>query len=78
MTDTYGSTRYDIACRLPQAGDLVPEPPSGEGWIHEIKHDGYRTLIVIDGENVRAFSRWGRDWTGPYRRVVEACVKLPC
>ena len=27
---------------------LVPEPPSGEGWIHEIKHDGYRTLIVIE------------------------------
>jgi hypothetical protein len=55
----------------------VREPPSGEGWIHEIKHDGY-TLIVIDGGSVRAFSRNGRDWTGPYRRVVEAAGKLPC
>jgi ATP-dependent DNA ligase len=26
----------------------VPEPPTGEGWIHEIEHDGYRTLVVID------------------------------
>jgi len=26
----------------------VPEPPAGAGWIHEIKYDGYRTLIVID------------------------------
>ena len=26
----------------------MPEPPSGEGWIHEIKYDGYRTLIVIE------------------------------
>ena len=25
---------------------------------------------------VRAFPRHGRDWTGPYRRVVEACVNL--
>ena len=56
----------------------MPEPPSGEGWIHEIKHDGYRTLIVIEGGKVRAFSRHGRDWTGPYRRVVEAATKLPC
>jgi bifunctional non-homologous end joining protein LigD len=62
----------------PEIPTLVPEPPSGEGWIHEIKHDGYRTLIIIDGGNVRAFSRHGRDWTGPYRRVVEACAKLPC
>jgi bifunctional non-homologous end joining protein LigD len=56
----------------------VPEPPSGDGWIHEIKHDGYRTLLVIDGGKVRAFSRHGRDWTGPYRRVVEACTRLSC
>jgi len=56
----------------------VPEPPSGEGWIHEIKHDGYRTLIVIDGGKFRAFSRHGRDWTGPYRRVIEAASKLSC
>jgi ATP-dependent DNA ligase len=46
--------------------------------MHEIKHDGYRTLIVIDQGRVRAFSRHGRDWTGPYRRVVEAAAKLTC
>jgi bifunctional non-homologous end joining protein LigD len=56
----------------------VPEPPTGAGWIHEIKHDGYRTLIVIDQGKIRAYSRPGRDWTGPYRRVVDACAKLPC
>jgi hypothetical protein len=56
----------------PEIPTLAPEPPSGEGWIHEIKHDGYRTLIIIDQGKVRAFSRHGRDWTGPYRRVVEA------
>ena len=62
----------------PEIPTLVPEPPAGEGWIHEIKHDGYRTLIVIDQNKVRAFSRHGRDWTGPYRRVVNAATKLPC
>jgi hypothetical protein len=57
---------------------LVPEPPSGAGWVHEIKHDGYRTLIVIDQGKVRAFSRPGKDWTGPYRRVINACANLGC
>jgi ATP dependent DNA ligase domain len=27
---------------------------------------------------VRAFSRHGRDWTGPYKRVVDAAAKLSC
>jgi ATP-dependent DNA ligase len=62
----------------PEIPTLVPEPPAGEGWIHEIKHDGYRALIIIDGGKVRAFSRHGRDWTGPYHRVVEACAHLAC
>src|SRR5690349_18008559 len=64
-----------ISLEIPR---LVPEPPSGAGWIHEIKHDGYRTLIVIDHGNVRAFSRHGRDWTAPYHRVVAAAAKLAC
>jgi hypothetical protein len=62
----------------PEIPTLIAELPTGDGWIHEIKHDGYRTLIVIDQGKVRAFSRHGRDWTRPYRRVVQACTKLPC
>ena len=56
----------------PELPILVPEPPAGEGWIHEIKHDGYRTLVVIDGGQVRAFTRNGNDWTRAYKRVAEA------
>jgi bifunctional non-homologous end joining protein LigD len=62
----------------PEIPTLVPAPPSREGWIHEIKYDGYRTLIVIDQGKVRAYSRPGRDWTGSYRRVVNACAGLAC
>jgi bifunctional non-homologous end joining protein LigD len=52
----------------PELPTLVPEPPTGEGWIHEIKYDGYRTLLVIyrtllviDRGMVRAFTRNGND-----------------
>jgi len=62
----------------PEVPTLVPEPPSGDGWIHEIKHDGYRTLLIIDAGKVRAFSRHGRDWTGPYKRVVDTAARLSC
>jgi hypothetical protein len=34
---------------------LVDEPPEGDGWIHEIKHDGYRTILAVDSAATRAF-----------------------
>jgi hypothetical protein len=30
-----------------QSPTLVEQPPEGDGWIHEIKHDGYRTELII-------------------------------
>jgi ATP-dependent DNA ligase len=50
----------------PELPTLVSESPTGEGWIHEIKHDGYRTLVVINRGQVRAFTRNGNDWTAAY------------
>ncbi len=34
---------------------LVDKPPEGDGWIHEVKFDGYRSQLVID-EDGRASS----------------------
>jgi hypothetical protein len=34
-------------------------PPSGPGWIHEIKHDGFRIMARRDGAGVRLFTRRG-------------------
>jgi bifunctional non-homologous end joining protein LigD len=72
------ASRARLGFIKPEIPTLVAEPPTGDGWIHEIKHDGFRTLIIIDQGKVRAYSRHGRDWTGPYRRVVEVCAKLRC
>jgi bifunctional non-homologous end joining protein LigD len=62
----------------PQIPMLSAEPPTGPGWIHEIKHDGFRTLISIAGKGARAFTRSGLDWTDKYSRVIQACRKLRC
>jgi hypothetical protein len=29
---------------------LAAKPPSGPDWVHEIKHDGYRLIVRLDGK----------------------------
>ena len=60
----------------PQLPMFSAEPPSGSGWIPEIKHDGFRTLISIAGKDARAFTRSGLDWSGKYQRVISAIPLL--
>ncbi len=55
---------------------LVEQAPDGDGWVHEIKHDGYRTLLAIEPEEVRAFSSSGHDWSNQYRRICNAAGQL--
>jgi len=43
------------------------EPPSGEAWSHEIKHDGFRVIARKDGNRVRLYSRPGNDLTDRFR-----------
>lgn len=50
--------------------------PSGPGWLHEIKHDGYRMQVRKDGNRVRLFTRRGFDWTERYPRAAAAVRKL--
>ncbi len=44
--------------------------PSGPGWLHEIKYDGYRLRIERDGDRVRLITRNGHNWTGRYPWIV--------
>jgi bifunctional non-homologous end joining protein LigD len=37
------------------------QPPTG--WLHEIKHDGFRVVARKDGDRVRLYSRRGNDVT---------------
>ncbi len=55
---------------------LVEKPPEGDGWIHEIKFDGYRSQIVRDADGVRIFTRRGLDWTSKYRDLAKAAAEL--
>jgi len=62
----------------PLAPALVEEPPPGDNWLHEIKHDGFRTQLFVADGRVRAFSRRGHDWSNRYPRIVREAAALPC
>lgn len=73
-----GATRSELPARLdPQLATLVKAPVDGDGWLHEIKHDGYRMLARLENGVVRMMSRTGRDWTGKFPRVERALARLP-
>lgn len=55
---------------------LVAKPPEGDDWIHEIKLDGYRSQIVINGPDVRIYTKTGIDWSNKYRDLVDAAQEL--
>jgi bifunctional non-homologous end joining protein LigD len=50
--------------------------PAGDGWIHEVKYDGYRLQAHADGGRVRLFTRGGNDWTARLRGVASALAAL--
>jgi bifunctional non-homologous end joining protein LigD len=54
------------------------KPPTGPGWIHEIKHDGFRLMARRDPAGVRLLTRRGFDWTRRYPAIAEAVGALPC
>src|SRR6478735_6816678 len=62
----------------PQLASPVDEPPAGKHWIHEIKHDGYRSQVVIERGQAHVFSRNGHDWTDRYPGIVRAAAGLRC
>ena len=70
--------------RTPPAGffqpcqpTLVRVPPAGPGWLHEMKHDGFRILARKQGARVEVWSRRGALFNDRFPRIAEAVGALP-
>jgi bifunctional non-homologous end joining protein LigD len=61
----------------PQLASPADTAPAGDGWIHEIKFDGYRILARIVQGKVRLISRNGLDWTGRFPEIAARLEELP-
>ncbi|WP_421696065.1 DNA ligase D [Aestuariivirga sp.] len=60
----------------PSLAVQVARPPMAAGWIHEIKHDGYRIQARLDGGKVQLLTRKGLDWTKRFPAVADAVKAL--
>lgn len=61
----------------PQLTDHRATAPDGDGWLHEIKWDGYRLLAEVNDGVVALRSRGGLNWTDDFPEVVQAIAALP-
>jgi bifunctional non-homologous end joining protein LigD len=69
-TNRFAATDKPPPFRSVQLATLVDHVPPGNGWVHEMKYDGYRTLIAVGGEDGRAYTRSGLDWTEKFAGIV--------
>ena len=60
----------------PQLTQLVDTAPEGDGWLHEIKYDGYRMMARLDHGSVSLLTRTGLDWTRKYPVIAKALEAL--
>jgi bifunctional non-homologous end joining protein LigD len=61
----------------PQLARLVDGPPSGAGWAHEVKFDGYRMQLRVEGGKARFRTRKGLDWSERFPEIVRDAAGLP-
>jgi bifunctional non-homologous end joining protein LigD len=55
----------------------VDRPPGGEGWCHEIKFDGYRVQLRVEGGEATLKTRKGLDWTDKFQAIAKEGSSLP-
>jgi len=74
-----GAVKAALPARIePMLATAATAPPRGDGWVHEIKFDGYRTLARIENGKATLITRSGLDWTKRYGDLAQALAALPC
>jgi bifunctional non-homologous end joining protein LigD len=61
----------------PQLCKLLDRPPQGSGWAHEIKFDGYRMQLRVEGGKATLKTRKGLDWSAKFKEIVAEGAALP-
>src|SRR5438067_13085561 len=70
-------TRPGLGIIEPCLPSPAKAPPSGPGWLHEIKHDGFRILARRDSTGVRLITRAGNEFPHRFPFMAMAVGKLP-
>jgi bifunctional non-homologous end joining protein LigD len=61
----------------PQLARLMKAPPGGDGWVHEVKFDGYRMQMHVEKGHAKLFTRKALDWTERFPEITKDGGALP-
>ncbi|MGH6807015.1 MAG: DNA ligase D, partial [Ensifer adhaerens] len=71
-------TKSDMPAFIePQLCETLTRPPVADGWIHEIKFDGYRIQMRIENGKATLKTRKGLDWTAKFPAIAKSGAVLP-
>jgi len=59
-----------------QLAKLVHTIPKGEDWLYELKYDGYRIVVFVEGNTVRLMTRNGNDYTSRFSTIASSVSDL--
>ena len=71
------SARGDRATTEERLAELARRLTRFDGWLHEIKHDGFRIMARRDGAGVQLITRNGHDFTRRFPLAAAAVQALP-
>jgi bifunctional non-homologous end joining protein LigD len=61
----------------PELCKPVERPPTGPGWGHEVKFDGYRLQLRVAEGQATLKTRKGLDWTAKFPAIAAAAANFP-
>jgi bifunctional non-homologous end joining protein LigD len=61
----------------PQLAQQAENPPTANGWLHELKLDGYRIQARKADGRVQLLTRSGLDWTARMSSIAAEVARLP-
>jgi len=61
----------------PQLCRLADHPPAADGWVHEVKFDGYRMQLRVADGAASLKTRNALDWTSRFAAIAADARKLP-
>lgn len=65
-----------VAFSIPMLASITEKPFDNSDWIFENKYDGYRTLAVINEDDVQLFSRNKISFTNNFKPISEDLKKI--
>jgi hypothetical protein len=91
MLDSAATSVYPTACLRSPIGAASKAPSlcnhvsrdvhtarrTAYGWVHEIKHDGFRILARCEGDRIRLFTRNGYDFAVRFPKIALAVAASP-